>query len=254
MNRMILFQSCRRLAWALIFGVAASAAPLADTNLSGDYEVAGQTSNGRAYTGQMKIVARGEGYAIAWRLDEGGAYRGLAIKMDNVLGAVYWPVKDPLHGHGIVAYHIEGGELQGIWLVAGGTQKTGRETLKGSPDLAGEYQITLGENPDDMTNYGGRVRMERRGDHYRVSWYTPGLSYIGNGIRIGDVLVVGYALGEAPGTVGYCVGNDGLRGVWTYGSQVELGRESLKRGAQDTQPAPESSEPVGCQLPQSGGQ
>ena len=254
MNRMTLLRGCRRLAFALIVCVAGSAVSRADTNLSGDYDIAGQTSNGRAYGGEVKIIARGEGYAIAWRLEQGGTYRGLAIKMDNVLGAVYWPDKDRLHGLGIVVYHIEGGELQGIWLVAEDGRKIGRETLKGSPDLAGEYTITLGENPDDMTNYGGRVRMERHGDMYRLSWYTPDLSYVGNGIRIGDVLVVGYALGAAPGTVGYCVGESGLLGIWTYGSQGELGKEVLKRRTNATQSDSQSGEASHCKPPQFGGQ
>jgi hypothetical protein len=245
--RRVILNRVRWVVLALALCLGAPAALLADTNLSGDYDAAGQTSNGRGYTGQVKIVARGEGYAIAWRLDQGDAYRGLAIKMDNVLGAVYWPDKSPLHGHGIVAYHIEGGELQGIWLLAGGNQKSGRENLKGSPGLAGDYAITLGENPDDVTNYGGRVRMERRGDVYRVSWYTPDLSYVGNGIRIGDVLVVGYAAGQVPGTVAYCLGKDGLLGVWTYGGQAELGKEVLKHHSDGNQPDAESGKSGDCQ-------
>lgn len=248
MNRMTLLRGCRRLAFALIVCVAGSAVSRADTNLSGDYDIAGQTSNGRAYGGEVKIIARGEGYAIAWRLEQGGTYRGLAIKMDNVLGAVYWPDKDRLRGLGIVVYHIEGGELQGIWLVAEDGQRIGRENLKGSPDLAGEYDITLGENPDDMTNYGGHVRMERHGDVYRVSWYTPDLSYIGNGIRIGDVLVVGYAIDGAPGTVGYCVENEGLRGIWTFGTAADLGKELLTRHSADAQPAPGDGTVATCGL------
>jgi hypothetical protein len=166
--------------------------------------------------------------------------------MDNVLGAVYWPDQQRLRGHGIVVYHIDGGELQGIWLVANGPQKIGRETLKGSPELIGEYKITLGENPDDLTNYSGTVRMERHGDVYQVAWYTPKLSYIGNGIRIGDVLVVGYAIGEAPGTVAYCLGKSGLLGVWSFGGQATLGKEVLKRHSDASQPEADGSAPGDC--------
>src|SRR5262245_30082497 len=71
-----------------------------ESGLGGDYVVAGQASDGRAYTGQLRIITQGEGYAIAWRLDQGGDYRGLALKVDNVLGAVYRPDKDRIPGLG----------------------------------------------------------------------------------------------------------------------------------------------------------
>jgi hypothetical protein len=250
-NRTALLVKARRLIVAGIFSIVASASVLAESTLRGEYDVEGQVWHGRAYTGQAKIAPRGEGYAIAWRLGQGDAYRGVALKMDNVLGAVYWSDKDRFRGLGIVAYRIDGGELHGIWMLAEGGKTTGREDLKGSPDLTGDYIITLGENPDDLTNYDGHVRIEHRGDVYQVTWYTPNLSYVGNGIRIGDILVVGYALEHAPGTVRYCVGKVGLVGIWAYGDQAMMGKEMLKRRPEAAQPSPENDDNAGaCQMSQ----
>jgi hypothetical protein len=227
---------CRAFIVALIVG--GSAAASADGTLSGDYGVEGQTLHGRNYTGQVKIASHGKGYAIAWRLDQGDTYRGAALKMDDVLGAVYWSERDTFRGLGVALYRVSGGELQGIWLLAGQDGKaTGRENLQGSADLNGDYRITLGENPDGMTNYDGHVQMERHGNTVRLTWYTPGLSAVGNGVRIGDILVVGYASDRVPGTIGYCVGADGLRGLWTYGGEAAAGTEVLKYPAGASPPA-----------------
>jgi hypothetical protein len=242
MNRMALFRGCRQLAVALMLCVVGSAASRADANLSGDYDVAGRTLHGRAYTGEVRIAPHGKGYAIAWRLDEGDTYRGMALKVDNVLGAVYWSERDDFRGRGLVVYRIVEGGLEGIWLpVDADGRATGRENLKGSPDLTGDYEITLGENPDGLTNYDGHVHMERHGDVVQLAWYTPQLSYVGNGVRIGDLLVVGYALQRAPGTIGYCVERSGLHGFWTYGDEAALAHEMLKRHATVELPSPEAN-------------
>lgn len=228
-----------RLLLILALAAAAAGAARAEATLSGDYRAEGRDAQGRAYAGQVRIAAQGRGYAIGWRLEDGGDYRGFGLKMDDVLGAVYWSDRAPARGAGIVLYRIQGEELLGLWLVGGAKAPiAGRENLKGSPELSGDYEITLGENPDGMTNYDGRVHMERRGDTLQVSWYTPRLAYVGNGIRIGDILIVGYALGPAPGTVAYCVLDGGLRGVWTYGETGRLGSEALTRLDRPAQPPP----------------
>jgi hypothetical protein len=79
--------------------------------------------------------------------------------------------------------------------------------------------------------------MERHGNTVGLTWYTPGLSAVGNGVRIGDILVVGYASDRVPGTIGYCVGADGLRGLWTYGGEAAAGTEVLKYPAGASPPA-----------------
>ena len=245
MTRVALIAWCHRpattLAALMLCAIAWSAAA-AESQISGDYEAQGQSAQGQAYKGAVRIAPLGQGYGIAWRLERGDTYRGVALKVDNVLGAVYWSAQQRLQGLGIVLYRIDGGELQGLWMPARADATViGRENLKGSPDLTGRYQITLGENPDNMTNYDGHVEIARQGDTYHLEWFTPGLSAVGNGIRLGDILVVGYAVGQAPGTVGYCVTDMGLLGVWTFGQETALGKEMLRRQGVSAAPSPDSN-------------
>jgi hypothetical protein len=109
----------------------------------------------------------------------------------------------------------------------GDGEHLGRESLVGPASLEGRFEITLGVNPGNGSRYTGHVDIDRRGDTYHFHWYSPTDSYLGNGIRIGNVMVVGYALGRAPGTVAYCVRVSELEGVWTYGDATSLGRETL---------------------------
>jgi hypothetical protein len=241
---------CRRPASALaalILCAIAWSAAAAESQVSGDYDAQGRSAQGQAYQGAVRIAPLGQGYGIAWRLAGGDTYRGVALKVDSVLGAVYWSDRQRLDGVGIVLYRIDGGELQGLWMPARADATViGRENLKGSPDLAGRYQITLGENPDNMTNYDGHVEIARQGDTYRLEWFTPDLSAVGNGIRLGDILVVGYAVGQAPGTVGYCVTEMGLLGLWSFGQETALGKEVLRRQGVSAAPSPDASQQAGC--------
>lgn len=202
---------------------------------AGQYQIAGNTvSKTRSYTGQLTIERRGAAYSLAWRLDAGDAYGGTAILADNVLGAVYWPGSGKPGGDlGIVVYKINGGELTGTWIPAGATaDKLGRETLKGRAGLDGRYEVTLGENPGGRGSYTGYVEMARHGDTYELRWFVPTFAYMGQGLRVGDVLVVGYSGGKAPGVIAYCMTADGGQGIWSYGDAKSLGTETISRSAE----------------------
>lgn len=221
-----------RLAAAVfLFAVAADAA-LAESPLAGAYEAKGKTADGLAYGGQVEILPRGRGIKLAWTLDGGTGYSGRGFRIDDVLGSVYWSESEHFNDPGIVIYRIDGGKLQGMWMPEGGPNNVlGREDLLGPTSLEGRFQIILGEHPGGRSHYAGYVDVERRGDIYHFHWYAPNDSYIGNGIRIGNIMVVGYALGQAPGTVAYCIHGEDLEGAWAYGEQVRLGRETLRRKA-----------------------
>ena len=53
-------------------------------------------------------------------------------------------------------------------------------------------------------------------------------------MRIGDIMVVGYGVGGAPGVVGYCVDAGGLDGLWAPPEladpvKIRLSRETLRK-------------------------
>jgi hypothetical protein len=103
--------------------------------------------------------------------------------------------------------------------------------LRGSPGLAGQYEIVHGESPDGAT-YSGTVQMARQGRIHDMRWYLPDLAYVGRGIRVGDLLVVGYARGKAPGIVAYCMTSENGNGVWSYGEARGLGKEVISRSGE----------------------
>ena len=225
-----------RLIVLLLFSVAAPAAT-ADGELIGSYDVTGKTVDGRAYGGQIDIAPHGKGVKLDWALGGGDRYSGRALQLDGVLGGVYWEQSERYNDPGVVVYRIDGGKLQGIWMPGGAPlNSVGREDLVGPASLEGRFEIILGEQPGGRSHYSGHVNVTRRGDTYLFRWYAPNASYVGGGIRLGNVMVVGYALGRAPGTVAYCIQGKDLEGAWAYGEQTRLGREALRRqaGAGDT--------------------
>ena len=230
----------------LLFAVAAGPAS-AESPLAGSYKAEGKTAEGLAYGGQVEIVPQGRGARLAWTLDRGAGYSGRAFQIDDVLGSVYWSETEHFNDPGIVIYRIDGGKLQGMWMPQGGPNNVlGREDLLGPASLEGRFQIILGEHPGGRTHYTGYVDVDRRGDTYYFHWYAPNDSYVGNGIRLGNIMVVGYAIGRAPGTAAYCIRGGDLVGAWAYGQDPRLGRETLHRRAEITAPAPSESAGSNC--------
>jgi hypothetical protein len=197
---------------------------------AGDYRVRGETPRQESlYAGALRIAENGPGYRLTWILDGGEVYSGAALYIDNVLGAVYWPGQTPNPGFAIAIYRVNGGELSGTWLTtATEDSKTGREVLRGSPDLVGQYEIVQGEGPDGGT-YSGTVQMVRQGRIHDMRWYLPDLTFVGRGLRLGDLLVVAYARGQAPGIVAYCMTSETGKGVWSYGKARGIGTEVISR-------------------------
>lgn len=212
---------------ALLLCVAWSSAFAADP--TGGYRVERFAADGSILGGAAQVGPTGRGFALEWVLDGGQRYQGLGLEVDGVLGAVFWPGEERFDGLGIVVYRIDGGRMEGIWMPLGGSRvPPGREHLVGPPSLEGRFEIALGENPDGRSYYRGHVMIERRGDIHFFHWFTPTDAYVGNGVRMGNIMVVGYALGRAPGTIVYCMRGDRMDGLWSYAEETRIGRELLR--------------------------
>jgi hypothetical protein len=219
--------------FALLLGVGLFLAAQARADeLAGQFSANGQTPNGKAYAGNVLIKDIGSLDAILWKLDDGEAYEGIAIRRENVLAAAYGA---PNQRFGVVVYKIHGGALEGWWADTGNLKADlGHENLQGSHELNGDYQITLGQNRDGMTNYTGKVTIRPRGDTYIFTWYVPSLAAIGVGIRLNDMLVVAYGTSsdprKMPGVVAYQVQDPtALIGIWGIAGQKQTGTETLTR-------------------------
>jgi hypothetical protein len=206
-------QGLRAVAVATILLFATATVSLAQ-DLTGAYLFNGLHPGSGLYSGSLDI-GQAEGALSLYRLAAGEEGReGYALQLDKVLGGID---AKPGDGAGIVLYRVKGGELEGIWNGLGNfTGSEGREDLSGPAGLEGAYAITLGLNPN-QSRYAGSVEIRRTGQTYMVDWSTPDVSYVGTGVMIGDILVVGYARDYRPRVWAYCVDGPIFAGLTAAG-------------------------------------
>lgn len=208
--------------------------------LSGEYRHIAVAPSGDIRRSVASIAPRGAGFSVAWQEDAGNLFGGIGISLDGVFGAAYTEaLNGAFRGSGVLAYRIDGGTLDGFRLPADAADGEAlQETLQGSPALEGRYAIVRGVDAGGGGHHSGHVDIERRGDTYQMIWYTPERSYEGVGLRIGDVLVAGYAKGFAPAIVAYCAEQDLLTGLATYGHAGTVSADRMVRdGAESAEPS-----------------
>jgi hypothetical protein len=207
--------------------LVAGFAPVASAqDIDGDYDLVGETSDAAPYAGSVTIVPLRQTFLMGWQRAAPLGNRGIALRMGDVLGVA---VKDGDKDLGIVLYRVAGGHLEGIWHPIGISDgRLGRENLDGQAGQEGTFDISLGQNPDG-SRYTGQVEIKRTGRTYMVDWSTPRPSYLGIGILMGDVFVVGYARQERPGVAAYCLGPAFTTGITASGNDAKVGTEILWR-------------------------
>lgn len=206
-------------------GTAATAA------LAGEYRHSAVSPAGNTRRSVATIAPRGAGFGVAWEEDGGNLFGGIGLSLDGVFGAAYTEALDgSFRGEGVLAYRIRGGTLDGVRLPYGSSgDSLIEETLEGSPALEGRFIIAHSRGGDGTSDRSGYVEIVRLGDTYQMTWFTPERSFEGVGLRIGDVLVAGYARGFAPGVIAYCADADLLTGIATYGHTGKIGEDRMKR-------------------------
>ncbi|HJR23242.1 MAG TPA: hypothetical protein VJ822_16535 [Dongiaceae bacterium] len=197
--------------------------------LVGQYRHSTVFTAGKTRHSVATIAPRGAGFSIAWEEDDGNLFGGIAVAVDDVLGAAYTEaLNGSYRGKGVLAYRINGGRLDGIRLPSDSATLI-QETLEGPPALEGRYAIASSLDAEGRTYHTGFVEIVRQGDTYQMMWYTPARSYEGVGLRIGDVLVASYGSGFAPGIIAYCADEGLLTGVGTYGHVGTVGADRMIR-------------------------
>jgi hypothetical protein len=203
-----------------------AAPPLGAQEVAGTYSLKGETVVGAPYEGSITLKSVGQTFDVEWRRVTTLPRHGFALRLDNVLGVA---VEDVDNDFGVVLYHVSGGHLEGIWQ---GNQRwdgpaLGHENLDGPAGLDGNFVISLGINPDG-SRYSGKVSIHKAGRMYSVNWYTPELRYVGTGVMVGDIFVVGYGAQNRSGVAAYCLQSgqigEGITGLITDGG---LGAEQF---------------------------
>jgi hypothetical protein len=222
----------------------ASGTPAGAAALVGEYRHSTVTPAGKVRRSVATIAARGGGLSVAWEEDEGNLFGGIGVSLDDVFGAAYTEALDgSFRGAGVLAYRIHGGTLEGVRLPSDSADGALiQETLEGSPALEGRYDIARSLDAHGATYHSGYVEIVRRGDTYQMTWFTPLHTYDGVGLRVGDVLVAGYARGFAPGLIAYCADQGLLTGVVTYGQVGTVGADRMTQVNHDgSKPSAEPS-------------
>ncbi|MEZ5832660.1 MAG: hypothetical protein R3D05_15915 [Dongiaceae bacterium] len=214
-------------------GSKAADATATSAALIGEYRHSTVTTSGKVRRSVATIAPRGAGLAVAWEEDEGNLFGGIGVSLDGIVGAAYTEaLNGAFRGSGVLAYRISGGTLDGVRLPYDSAKgELIEETLEGSPALEGRYAIVHSRDATGESYHSGYVDIVRDGDTYQMTWYTPARSYDGVGLRIGDVLVAGYARGFAPSVVAYCADQGLLTGIVTYGHSGTIGADSLTRAS-----------------------
>ena len=95
--------------------------------------------------------------------------------------------------------------------------------------LEGAYTIVESKNLKGET-YTGSVEITKVGKTYRLAWKTTAGNYRGIGIRIGNVLAVGFGPGGT-GVVAYMRDGKAVNGLWASCPSGQLGTEVLTGNA-----------------------
>lgn len=199
--------------------------------LVGEYRHISVSPTGQIRRSVATIAPRGAGLGLAWEEDEGNLFGGIGISLDGVVGAAYTEaLNGSFRGEGVLAYRISGGTLVGIRLPYDSADgELIEETLEGSPALEGRYAIVRGVSAAGGGGHSSYVDIVHRGDTYQMTWHTPAHTYEGVGLRVGDILVAGYARGFAPSVAAYCADDGLLTGIVTFGGSGTIGADHLRR-------------------------
>lgn len=210
-------------------GDDSGAAIAARDALIGEYRHSAGFTTGTTRRSVATIARRGAGFAIAWQEDAGNLFGGIGLSLDGIFGAAYTEsLNGTFRGSGVVAYRIKGGRLEGFRLARDDGQRLSRETLQGPADLNGRFEIV-----DSAAGIAGFVEITHQGDTYQMIWQTPLQIYEGVGLRVGDVLIAGYARGFAPAVIAYCVDARVLIGLATYGHSGTVTPDRLVHAGTD---------------------
>ncbi len=208
----------------LALGLAA-AEPLAP---AGVWDLTGRDTARDAYSGSVLLQPWGPAFDVTWHTSIGD-FQGLAIVVGDGLYAS-WGAGP---GFGLAVYDMEGGRLEGEWLLWRDRSDPGVEW--GTPlgrvrrGLVGTWEMDGHAPGNPSATYRALLTIERVGRTYVLTWDTEGSVYQGVGERQGDQLIVGWSYDTPGGLVSYRQRGQQLLGRWAVAGERRRGRERLKR-------------------------
>jgi hypothetical protein len=196
----------RRLAAVLLTAMllAAGLAQAANLNLAGRYDVTGTNTDGSRYAADLRVTRSGETWRFDW--DSGNAV-GVGLVLGDMVAVAYGASTCS-----VVGYLVQkNGDLDGLW--ASRSSTLGSELATGSDSPRFSHTVS-GRNPDG-SRYQGTLALYTVGPAYSLRWLIGQDTYVGLGVRRGNLLAVAYG-SDSCGMVAYSLDADGtLRGDFT---------------------------------------
>lgn len=194
-------------------------------SLPGEYTVEGRDTSGRAYTGQLRIVAAGPVFRLTY--SDNRTLRGMGIQRGNQLFTAWGPSKSCT----VSALEIKpDGSMEGPW---GDLDKNalGTESMRKQAGAPGQVEGTYtssGRTPDGES-YDGVTTITTRGQTLRVQYRDSTTNDTGVALRQGNALAVAYG-GDRCGVSVYTINADGtLTGPYAEPTDERLGLETIRR-------------------------
>jgi hypothetical protein len=194
---------------------------------SGTWKIAeASTLTGESYGGSVQISRSGTRYSLQWNA-AGSAYSGIALPAGNKLCAAFGS-----DTFSVLYYRIQpDGTLKGRWAssaFAEGDRDAFENATGGSGgQIEGTYAVK-GLNSDG-TNYQGKLRIEKTGQTFQLTWEVLGTTIKGVGIRVGDTLFVASGDKTPLGIVSYTFEGTGAKGIWTLAGEEVVAKENLTK-------------------------
>jgi hypothetical protein len=204
--------------------------------LQGVWEIkSAVTPEGDTLQGGAQMRPEGGIVGIVWSTSK-GTNSGVGLLVDGHL----YVGRSHSAGYGIAVYRSSRAGLEGIWTFAGGTSFGTERGRGGSLEKAKSRFEVVGTNPDGTPYVGELIltRLSKENGIFSVIWNIGDDRFEGIALHRGNILAVGWGVGEIVEVIDYTISNDSAIGPTATTGQSSAGTEHLVRMQQPNSVGP----------------
>ncbi len=200
--------------------------PDSSGRLEGDYSFEGKLRDVDGTRTRAELDRRKSIYEVTWTRNGTKMAEGMALRFGNLVAVAQGQVPrdfwNDYENLGIAVYKTDGADLRGmrIFLEDDGAapQPQVLRPIAGAPD---RYSVHLLSGEIVLNQ---EIKITRNGDAYLFVLYTPGVTMIGSGVKLGEHLVFGLSSTTLPSITAFCRDGDALRGIGVRSSGKQIDR------------------------------
>jgi hypothetical protein len=203
--------------------------PDSSGKLEGRYSFEGKLRDVDATTTRAELDSRKSIYEVTWSKNGTKVTEGMALRFGNLVAVAQGKVPrdfwNDYENLGIAVYKIDGADLRGMRIFledyGAAPQPQILRPIAGAPDRY-SVQLLSGEFVP-----GQEIKITPNGDAYLFVLYTPGVTMIGTGVKLGEHLVFGLSSTTLPSITAFCRDGDALRGIGVRSSGKQIERYQM---------------------------